>query len=86
MSAWERACHDGKRMLDVKALQAGEGMRWEEGVRGCREMAEGLKGVREGVERAFRFWVMGSSVVARERRRKSVNGGFLSFWRIGKGW
>ena len=32
----------------------------------------GLKGVREGVIRALRFWIILSSVVARERRRKSM--------------
>lgn len=32
----------------------------------------GLKGVREGVIRALRFWIILSSVVARERRRKST--------------
>ena len=61
-------------MLDLKFAQA-------EGSIGCLtvgrvaervEVEEGLKGVREGAMRALRFWIILSSMVARERRRKSV--------------
>ena len=51
-------------------------------MRGWLERVEGLKGVREGVARALRFWVIGSSIVARERRRKSVDVEDVSFWPV----
>jgi len=38
---------------------------------------EGSHGVDEGVRREFRFWVMLSSMVLRERRRKSLNAVWL---------
>lgn len=38
----------------------------------CRvEVEEGSKPRSEGVRRALRFWVIESSIVLRERRRKS---------------
>lgn len=40
---------------------------------GCRvEVEVGSKAWREGVRSALRFWIMLSSMVLRERRRKSV--------------
>jgi hypothetical protein len=55
----------------VKEEQVAAGIRWEEGV-DCRESrSRGSKARREGVKRALRFWVIGSSIEARERRRKS---------------
>jgi hypothetical protein len=43
-----------------------------DGERGVEEMLAGEKGSRLGVRRALRFWVMESSIVERERRRKSA--------------
>ena len=73
MRTSERDCHDGKRMLDLKFAQAEGSMGRFKGVGVVeREVVEvGLKGVREGAIRALRFWIMLSSMVARERRRKS---------------
>lgn len=60
-------------MPDLKFAQAEGSMgRFREvGVVDRVEVEEGLKGVREGAMRALRFWTMLSSIVARERRRKS---------------
>lgn len=42
------------------------------------DVVDGLNGVEEGVDSALRFCVMESSIVERERRRKSVIGGLIS--------
>jgi hypothetical protein len=48
------------------------GRREPGGMVGCvEETVVGSQGVREGVRRVFRFWVIESSIVLRERRRKS---------------
>ena len=76
MRTSERDCHEGKRMLDLKFAQAEGSMgRFRAvGVVEREEVEEGLKGVREGAIRALRFWIILSSMVARERRRKSRRG------------
>lgn len=64
-------------MLDLKFSQAGGSigdLRGGEVVVERAEVDDGLKGVREGTMRALRFWIILSSMVARERRRKSVQG------------
>ena len=64
-------------MLVLKFAQAEGSMgRFREvGVVEREEVEEGLNGVREGAIRALRFWIILSSMVARERRRKSRRGG-----------
>ena len=76
MRTSERDCHEGKRMLDLKFVQAEGSMGRFRGVGVVEreEVEEGLKGVREGAIRALRFWIILSSMVARERRRKSRRG------------
>ena len=57
------------------------------GARTCRdEVEDGSKPEREGVISAFRFWIILSSMVLRESRRKSGPGlgfseGFWALWR-----
>ena len=67
-----RVCHDGKRTECVKAWHEIGGM----GVGRGEEMLEvevGVKGeVLEGVRRALREVLIVSSMVERERRRKSA--------------
>ena len=74
MRASDRDCQAGKRTVDLKLAQAdGEiGCLRGAGVVERVDVDEGLKGIRDGVTRALRFCIMLSSVVARERRRKSM--------------
>lgn len=73
----EREFHDGKSTCSKNDRVVSRGMgcrvRSEEGSVGLRiEVDDGLKGdVDAGVSRAFRFVDMLSSMLARERRRKS---------------
>jgi hypothetical protein len=46
--------------------------RWPESRLWREEVEEGSKPEREGVRRAFRYWVIESSIVDRDMRRKSV--------------
>lgn len=68
----ERACHDGKSTLSLKLaqdlgficlLEDGRAVRWE--------VESGSNPAWPGVRRAFRFWVIESSMAPRDIRRKS---------------
>ena len=64
----------------MKEAHAGADTRWEDGEVVCRvEMLRASKGERDGMESALRFCIIGSSMLAREIRRKSGEKGQISY-------
>lgn len=69
-----REAQDGNSTFSLKDVQVGPAIvRLEDGCVSEREEVEvASNGRAEGVRRAFRFCVIESSIVLRERRRKSA--------------
>jgi len=63
--------HEGNRISSLNVRQVAPGIWWRSEV--LRRVAVVVKGVREGVRRALRWSETESSMVLRERRRKSRN-------------